>query len=512
MLNRSSYNEEVCRWDVFEIQYNGQDDNDAYIKSYIKGRFTGKFEEKTVDGFYDGEGKFIIRFMPSFEGEYTFHVQSSFFDAADTGSFMVKAPKKENHGPVRVHNTYHFAYEDGTPYYSIGTTCYVWHLQTDEMIEKTYELLESAGFNKIRFCVFPKHYAYNLNEPRDYPYAGKPMDSCVLSVENFNSYNGRAEGNEWNYMQFNPSYFRHIESCILRLQALGVEADLILMHPYDRWGFSCMDREADDLYLTYVTARLSAFRNVWWSLANEYDLMQAKSLKDWEHFADLICRQDPYLHLRSIHNCVHFYDYTRPWVTHCSIQRQDLYKSAEFVQEWRRHYKKPVVLDEIAYEGNIQYGWGNITAMEMVRRFWETACRGGYAGHGETYLNEEDILWWSHGGKLIGESYKRFSFLHEILCETPGYGLKPYERTSWDEVCAVPEEIGANGSYYLYYYSFMQPAFREFNITDTKEYEVYIIDTWEMTKTKVGIRSGKFKLILPGKQFIAVMLKAVQQK
>ncbi len=44
---------------------------------------------------------------------------------------------------------------------------------------------------------------------------------------------------------------------------------------------------------------------------------------------------------------------------------------AELVNEWRERYRKPVVLDEIAYEGNIQHGWGNITAEEMTRRFWE---------------------------------------------------------------------------------------------------------------------------------------------
>ena len=27
----------------------------------------------------------------------------------------------------------------------------------------------------------------------------------------------------------------------------------------------------DDRYLRYVVARLAAYRNVWWSLANEYD-------------------------------------------------------------------------------------------------------------------------------------------------------------------------------------------------------------------------------------------------
>ena len=61
-------------------------------------------------------------------------------------------------------------------------------------------------------------------------------------------------------------------------------------------------------------------------------------------------------------------------------------------------------------EGDIQHGWGNLTGEEMLRRFWEAACRGGYPGHGETYLNKENILWWSHGGKLHGESHKRFGF------------------------------------------------------------------------------------------------------
>jgi hypothetical protein len=61
---------------------------------------------------------------------------------------------------------------------------------------------------------------------------------------------------------------------------LGIEADLILWHPYDRWGFSRMTKEEDDLYLSYVIARFAAYRNVWWSLANEYDLLRNKTLKD----------------------------------------------------------------------------------------------------------------------------------------------------------------------------------------------------------------------------------------
>ena len=115
--------------------------------------------------------------------------------------------------------------------------------------------------------------------------------------------------------------------------------------------------------------------------------MHEKTLSDWERYAGIICEKDPYHHLRSIHNCKAYYDYNLPWITHCSIQRTETYRSSELVNEWREKYHKPVILDEICYEGNIQFGWGNISGEEMTRRFWEAFCRGGYPGHGETYLS-----------------------------------------------------------------------------------------------------------------------------
>lgn len=505
-----SYKEMVEKWGIFEISLEGPEEGNPFTEQWVRATFVCPGEKKTVNGFYDGSGRYIVRFMPSFEGEYSFAVETSFFEEKREGKFQVTKQQEGNHGPVRVAGTYHMAYEDGTPYYSLGTTCYVWELQSDERIAQTLESLEEAGFNKIRFCIFPKHYAYNLKDPRSFPYEGTPMDCSVLNVDNFWGYTGKTEGNDWQFDRFNPAHFTHIESCILALQKIGVEADLILMHPYDRWGFSNMGAEADDLYLRYVTARFSAFRNVWWSLANEYDLMEHKTIADWERFATIICENDPYGHLRSVHNCVPFYDYNRPWVTHCSIQRQELYRSGELVSQWREQYRKPVVLDEIAYEGNIQYGWGNITGEEMLRRFWEAAVRGGYPGHGETYFSPDDVLWWSHGGVLHGESHKRMKFLHKILCDTPGIGLKPYNR-EWDEVCGIPED-GAKAretGYHLMYYSFMRPSFREYYFDDENTYEAEVIDTWNMTIEKAGTYKGRFRVPLPGKQYMAVRVRKV---
>ena len=102
-----------------------------------------------------------------------------------TGSFTVTSPSADNHGPVRVAGTYYLAYEDGTPYHCIGTTCYVWNLQNEELQKQTLKTLEENAFNKIRFCIFPKHYDYNLHEPITYPYEGTPCDSSVLNENNF---------------------------------------------------------------------------------------------------------------------------------------------------------------------------------------------------------------------------------------------------------------------------------------------------------------------------------------
>jgi hypothetical protein len=506
-MDNFNYQSKVERWDVFEVSCPGFDSKNPFTGYTIQGTFKSKSETKTVDGFYDDAGIYRVRFMPSFTEDYEFEVSGSFSDKKYTGNFSVTPASANNHGPVRVAYTYHFAYEDGTPYFSIGTTCYVWELQSEELQKQTLETLKQGPFNKIRFCIFPKHYAFNFNEPRSYPYIGKPMDSSVLTRENFKRYDGAAPGNNWDFKRFNTGHFRHIEKCIAALRDLGIEADLIVMHPYDRWGFSMMDEECDDLYWKYVIARFAAYRNVWWSLANEYDLMPRKKLSDWERYASIICEKDPYNHLRSIHNWHSYYDYTRPWVSHCSIQRVDMYKCAELVAEWRERCRKPVVLDEIAYEGNIEMGWGSISGRELVRRFWEAACRGGYAGHGETFVHPQDILWWSHGGKLHGESPERLAFLYKILCETPGPGLKPVFLGKNDETAAAVDGVPEDPGYYLIYYSFNCYSFREFHFDDENGYRVEVIDTWNMTIEDRGTFRGKFRVDLPGREYMAVRIR-----
>ncbi len=229
-------------------------------------------------------------------------------------------------------------------------------------------------------------------------------------------------------------------------------------------------------------------------MANEFDLMEAKDMADWDRFFRIVQESDPYQRLRSVHNCRGFYDHSKPWVTHCSVQHSDL----ERVAEWRETYGKPVVVDECKYEGNIENQWGNISAREMVHRFWLGTVGGGYVGHGETYLHPDDVLWWSKGGVLHGESPQRIAFLRQVLDESPPAGLEPVNR-----LCA-----SKGTDYYLYYFGVSQPAVQTLDLPEDRSYTADVIDTWEMTVTPLpDVYSGKSIVDLPGRPYLALRVQ-----
>src|SRR5690606_13979419 len=152
----------------------------------------------------------------------------------------------------------------------------------------------------------------------------------------------------WDFTRFNPAFFRHLEKRVSQLCDLGIQADIILFHPYDegRWGFDRMDPESDDRYLRYVIARLSAYRNVWWSVANEFDFMKEKRPEDWDRYFRIIQEEDPYGRLCSIHNGRLIYDHNKPWVTHASIQNGSAVEDFGRAALYRDVYRKPIVFDE----------------------------------------------------------------------------------------------------------------------------------------------------------------------
>ncbi|MDF2962571.1 MAG: hypothetical protein K0S39_4306 [Paenibacillus sp.] len=485
---------EIERWGLFELCLHGPSQGNPFQDVQVEAQFRYKHRVVRTDGFYDGNGSYKVRFMPDTEGEWTYSVSSSAAELDGTsGSFVCVPAAVGNHGPVRIRDASRFVYEDGTAYRPFGTTCYAWTHQDEALQLQTLQSLSGSPFNKIRMCVFPKRYSFNMNEPDCFPFEGS-----------------QAEGFDWT--RFNPVYFARLEQRITALQELGIEADLILFHPYDKghWGFDRMDAQTDAFYLRYIISRLGAYRNIWWSLANEFDFMTEKTMDDWDRSFRIVQENDPYQHLRSIHNGTKMYDpttlvvydHTKHWVTHVSMQYWELTP----VNAWRKLYGKPVVVDECCYEGNLPQRWGNITGEDMTARFWDGFTRGGFVGHGETFLHPDEVVWWSKGGLLYGDSPERIAFLQQILKEAPE-GAEPIERLR------DAPTIGVEGEYYLQYFGIHRPAYRELPLPEDRWFEIDIIDTWNMTVTPMeGSYCGMTRVDMPARPYMAIRAQVSGEK
>ena len=493
----------ISQYDIFEIPLQGPSAGNPFLDIQLKATFSLEHRTVTVDGFYDDDGSYKIRFMPDTPGEWQYTTACNHPTLnGRSGRFTCTVAHSPNHGPVSVRYGHHFGYADGTPYFPFGTTCYAWVHQGQTYEEQTLATLRQAPFNKIRMCVFPKSYAYNHNEPEFYPFprlAG-PSPTKPMGAN--------------DYSRFNPSFFAHFEKRLGELRGLNIEADLILFHPYDRWGYAAMDPEIDERYVRYVVARFSAYRNVWWSLANEFDLMKSKTRQDFDRLLHLVQQCDPYQHLRSIHYSKVMYDYASPAVTHASLQSYDFASAPAWLKTWN----KPIIYDEVMYEGDLPQRWGNLSGEEMTRRFWLGIIAGCYVTHGETFLNaggaenEDDKIWWSNGGKLSGASPERIGFLRKLLEETTTIGIEaspepyylnaisPSHSRQGVEAKLAPAAI-------LYYFDFHQPAQYTFPLGDGI-YQAELIDPWQMTITTVaGSFSGKATLRLTGKPFQAIRFR-----
>lgn len=459
----------ISLWDVFEIDSSGPADGNPFREISFAAEFTQGNRKVQVPGFYDGDGVYRVRFCPDNTGTWHYRTTSN-ADALNglKGSLDVEASRDGVRGPVRVNNQHHFAYADGTPFLPFGTTCYAWTHQTEALQEETIATLADAGFNKVRMGVFPKHYPYNTN-PALHPVYEK---------------NGSGEG-DMDFDRPNPEAFRHFETQIARLAEMGIEADIILFHPYDRWGYADMTPEQDVRFLAYLAARISAYRNVWWSLANEYDfLLNTKPMELWHKFCHTLEENDHVGHLMSIHNGdpAKNYNHRLPWITHVCIQHWDVKRTPL----WLADYDKPIINDEPEYEGCLYQSWGNISAQELTHRFWTTMMRGGYAGHGETYHDYEnpgdEEIWWAKGGRLHGEAWKRLRWMRSLLESDVKQGLKmmgTYYDFPFGRISAAQD--GPDGTRYIYFGEHQPARWTSGLPNDGGDYDVDVIDTWNMT-------------------------------
>ena len=73
------------------------------------------------------------------------------------------------------------------------------------------------------------------------------------------------------------------------------------------------------------------------------------------------------------------------------------------------------------------------------------------------------------------------------------------------EDCAVD----AAEDYRIHYLGICRPRYRMLFLPEDGDFEVEIIDTWNMTVTPAGVHRGTTRVELPGNQYMAIRVKRV---
>ena len=473
------------QWGITELVIDGPSHGNPFVDVELAARFTDdRGHGIAVGGFYDGAGVYRIRFSAPRAGTWTY-VTTSNARSLDglRGTFAAGPARAWQPRPGR----------RGRPLPLRLPGRHAVRARRDHLLR-----LDASAAGP------PGAHAGDAGRPPRSASCGCACSrsrTCSTPTSRTATRSPRGADGDWDFTRFDPEFFRHLERRIDQLTGLGIETDLILFHPYDRWGFSEMPAAADDRYLRYLVRRLGAHRAVWWSLANEYDLMP------WKIGRGLGARGGRHPRERPRGPPDLDPQLLRPVSTTAGRGSPTAASSGPTCTARRRTprngataYGKPVVIDECGYEGDIDQGWGNLSGQELVRRCWEGAVRGGYVGHGETYLNEREELWWSKGGELAGDAPRRIGFLLEITDAAPGGVLEPLPG-DWDV------RWGGAEDYRIAYFGFGRPRFRDITTPPGTRWHVDVIDTWNMTVDRqAGTYEGCFRVGLPGREFMAVRL------
>ena len=406
---------EVPRWEMHEFTLHGR----AHVANPLRdaavvGEFTspsGKL--RTVEGFYDGDDAWRLRFIPDEEGRWQYSPRGEGVELFQRGQLQCTA--RRGRGFIRIHpdNPYAFAYADGTPFFPMGDTCYGLYNEsviTPELRTKYLETRRRQRFNFVRMHVqhSPTH---GKTDARFWPWGGTPQAPELD--------------------RYNPAYFQGLDAVLRQMSELGMNAELILLNFY----FPPMNDprlwtpERERAWLRYVIARYAAMPNVFlWTVANEYEThpdgkyrLDVPADPDWaKATARQIKAYDPYRHPVTVHPVISANvrgsstrdQYERPWRIGAFFGADDAINvlsqqtSADYAADWNdalrcwtrnvppgvqasiaadRVYRKPVLNTENGYEflrGYPTYK-RQVHHTDKVRQAsWQIVCAGGYFSAG----------------------------------------------------------------------------------------------------------------------------------
>ena len=294
---------------------------------------------KVMPAFWDGGGRFVLRFSPDFEGRWDYRLISNIGNLdKQTGSF--EALPAQTPGFIEVFNTRYFKYPlTNTPHFWLGDSLLGLAETPWAEFEATAERRSEQGFTHVRALAVPP-----LGASRKvFSEAGEPH------VEHFRALDRRVE----------------------HLHKLGIVVDLVLGNSGNELDELFPRLREKDRYIRYLCARYAAY-SVTWQILLEWESHEAAG-KLLKQLASSLRKHDPYAH---------------PMSTGATVTSAPLAEDG-----WQDYFVQNRVdpaLAAIEYELNrapfVNTGVGLGASPPAARRqAWNAAVRGHYVT-----LNAED--------------------------------------------------------------------------------------------------------------------------
>jgi hypothetical protein len=457
----------IQRWDTYEITLTASKNyTNPFRDVALIGIFTHAMSGKsiTVNGFYDGESTWRIRFMPTELGTWNYVTQSADSDLdGNSGKIVCIEPTQPYlHGPLFARG-HHFFHADGTPRFLISTrmSC---PYASDEVWERIIVFMKAHRINRVLFIMGGVH-----GTVKELYGEGKDL---------------------WRY---NVAKFQSIDAFIDALRRSD-----ILASPYFQYFNDGVQRqmtlEQDKAYIRYGMARFGAYANVMPVLSNEveqkftnrrgqYDLAS----HDWANeMGAYMSELSVFGLLVAVHNPMEtenaiqpgFYtllkDWPFPWTDFMLRQAQLAALSAApelsddipeqkapiyNVRGYSRHnqlladlrrFGVPVINEEPGYE---MYGhsatpnsdsinlraWNSQTPETLIPTFWTAVTAGAYTmwGHYSTYEMNDPLP-----GMQRSVTSKYLKILHDFIVALPYWEMEPSNEL------VSPGEVAVEGETY----------------------------------------------------------------
>lgn len=349
---------------------------------------------KNIPGFYDGNGKWILRFSSEKTGSFNYKTYSTLPDLSGLkGSISVQDSQSHGHGGIVIDPLHpqRFSYQDGTAYFALAFELdwlFALDYHNSQSLPKTEKILNTIkenGLNQVVMNVFAYDVAWPVekNLPPEYNYSRPDFYPFLGSNE------------KPDYSELNPEYFRHLDRVISLLNDKGIIAHLMIYVWNKKVSWPEMYSHADNQYFDYVISRYQAFPNIIWDVSKEALDYGRCDIPYINERISRIRSADAYKRLITVHD----YEYCSreaDKVDFISIQswRSQLY--SQMTDVIVQHSDKPVLnIEHGGYESGPYLTFrGNYNSPETcLERNYESVFAGAYSTYYWQNTSWNIVVW-----------------------------------------------------------------------------------------------------------------------